>query len=107
MTQEKTKIAAIGHFRRRSASEESVVYLVGSVGHYVLQGSSARSNVEFGQILFPVGPIKGGHRRKTPQIVQTLPLFADQSEIGTAWLRRSTTSTLLGLPLISILRNFS
>lgn len=97
MTREKTKRATIGHSRCRSAPEEGIAaYLVGFVGHCLLQGSSAKSNVEFRQILFPAGPIKGRNQRKAPHIVQTLPLFADLAEIGTAWLRRSTTSTLLG-----------
>lgn len=74
--------------------------------HCVLWVLSIKSDVEFRQVLYPIGLIKGSNWWKVFEIGQleeyqlpwrkhqTSCLFADLVEIGTAWLGHSTTPAL-------------
>jgi len=49
----------INNSKSRSTFEESDAVYLGLKEHRVLRTSSAQSDIEFGQVLFPVGSIQG------------------------------------------------
>lgn len=58
----KTKLATVNHFKSRSASKGDAVHLARLEIYCGLPAHAAKSDFEFGQVIFPIEPIKGGNR---------------------------------------------
>lgn len=57
----KSKLVTVNQSKNRSPYEEVDVNLIGIEEYYVFRAPSTKSGIEFGQIPFPVEPIKFLH----------------------------------------------